>query len=114
MIVESGPGAPGSATTGPKQNDSTSIITDCGSALKKHRVIRALLAGPLHRFQAEKFPVSDHALPSTVSELRKDGLEIIAKRITVPGYGGQAAHLAEYHLAPESRQKALQIIGAGR
>lgn len=82
------------------------------TALKKHRVIRALLAGPLHRFQAERFPISDHALPSTISELRRDGLDIDARRITVAGYGGKAAHLAEYTLAPESRSKAIRMLGA--
>lgn len=110
MIGEAGPATLAGVDAGPDKTNSGVSIPRSRTALKKHRVIRALLAGPLHRFQAEQFPVSDHALPSTVSELRKDGLEIVARRITVAGYAGQAAHLAEYRLAPESRQKALQLL----
>lgn len=78
---------------------------------KYARVLRRLLEGPLHRFDAEKFPVSDHTLPSTVSELKRRGVTIQARLIRLPGYGGNGAHVAEYSLAEESRARALQIIG---
>lgn len=73
-------------------------------------MLRALLDGPLNRFEAERYPVSDHVLNSTVSELKKRGLEIYAQMIRLPGYGGQGAHVAEYRLAESSRQRALQLI----
>ena len=38
--------------------------------LKRQRLVRRLLQGPLHRFEAEKHPVFDHCLPSTISELK--------------------------------------------
>lgn len=76
------------------------------------RVLRRLLEGPLHRFEAEKHPVSDHVLNSTVSQLKKRGLEINSKLICLPGYSGEDAYVALYELAAESRQKALQLIGA--
>lgn len=75
------------------------------------RVLRALLAGPLNRFEAEKYPISDHVLNSTVSELKKRGVEIHAQMIRLPGYGGLGARVAEYRLDPGSRQRALELIG---
>lgn len=75
------------------------------------RVLRRLLQGPLHRFEAERYPVSDHVLNSTVSELKKRGLEIHSILIHLPGYSRAGVYVAEYTLAPESRQRALQLIG---
>lgn len=82
--------------------------------LKYVRVLRRLLQGPLHRFEAEKFPVSDHVLNSTVSELKKRGVEITSKLIHLPGYSRAGAYVALYSLVETSRQRALQLIGAGR
>lgn len=80
--------------------------------LKWVRVLRRLLEGPLHRFDAEKFPVSDHCLPSTVSELnRRNGISITSKLIRLPGYSRAGAYVAEYSLAEESRQAAYKLIG---
>lgn len=78
------------------------------------RVLRRLLVGPLHRFEAEKFPVSDHVLNSTVSELKKRGLQINSTLICLPGYSRAGAYVALYELAAESRQRALQLIEAGK
>lgn len=75
------------------------------------RVLRALLDGPLNRMQAERAPVFDHVLNSTVSELKKRGIEIHAQMIRLPGYAGLGAHVAEYRLAETSRQRALELIG---
>lgn len=78
------------------------------------RVLRRLLVGPLHRFEAEKFPVSDHVLNSTISELKKRGLQINSTLICLPGYSRAGAYVALYELAEESRQRALQLIEAGK
>lgn len=81
------------------------------AALKYQRVLRRLLDGPLNRFEAEAYPVSDHTLPSTVSELKRRGVTISAQLVRLPGYDGRGVHVAEYRLAEESRQRALQLIG---
>lgn len=78
------------------------------------RVLRRLLDGPLHRLEAEQYPVSDHVLNSTISELKKRGLEISSKLICLPGYSRAGAYVAEYTLAAASRQHALQLIQAGQ
>jgi len=78
------------------------------------RVLQRLLEGPLHRFEAEKYPVSDHVLNSTVSELKRRGLEIHSKLIHLPGYSRAGVYVAEYTLATESRQRALQLVGGER
>lgn len=79
--------------------------------LKWVRVLRRLLEGPLHRFDAERFPVSDHCLPSTVSELnRRPGITITSKLIRLPGYSRAGAYVALYELAEESRQRAQELI----
>jgi hypothetical protein len=97
---------------------SIAIEQHDSSALKPEpkyvRVLRRLLDGPLNRFEAERFPVSDHVLNTTVSELKKRGVEIYAQMIRLPGYGGHGAHVAQYTLAPQSRQRALELIGAGQ
>ena len=74
------------------------------------RVLRRLLAGPLHRFEAEQYPVSDHVLNSTVSELKKRGVNINSTLVCLPGYSRAGAYVALYELAEESRQRALQLI----
>lgn len=78
------------------------------------RVLRRLLQGPLHRFEAERYPVSDHVLNSTIAELKKRGLDIKSERIQLPGYSGADANVALYELTEESRQRALQLIEAAR
>lgn len=75
------------------------------------RVLQRLLQGPLHRFEAENYPVSDHVLNSTVSELKKRGLKITSDLICLPGYSRAGAYVALYKLAEESRQRALELIG---
>lgn len=97
---------------------NTSIQPQHVAALKPEpkycRVLRRLLDGPLHRFEAEKFPVSDHVLNSTISELKKRGLGINSTLICLPGYSRAGAYVALYSLDPESRQKALQLIEAAQ
>ena len=64
--------------------------------------------------EAEQFPVSDHVLNSTVSELKRRGLEIDSKLICLPGYSRAGAYIALYTLAESSRQRAVQLIEAGK
>jgi hypothetical protein len=76
-------------------------------------VLSALLAGSLTTFQAERAPVFDHCLPSTISELRKSGFSIATRIVTVAGYHGLPARIAEYNLAPESRDRAGRAVRCG-
>jgi hypothetical protein len=78
---------------------------------KWQRVTKRLLAGPVHRMEAEKAPVFDHCLPSTISELKKDfGLVIHARMIRLPGYARLGAHVAEYRLDEQSMELARQLV----
>lgn len=62
------------------------------------------------RFQAER-ELSDHVLPSTISALQAKGLTIFRREVIVPGYQGIETRCCEYWLAPESRQRALELLG---
>jgi hypothetical protein len=105
-------GAAGNSTApGLEGKDSNGSIPQAGAAHKRDRVLGALLAGPLTTFQAEKAPVFDHCLPSTVSELRKAGFIIATRIVTVSGYHGLPARIAEYTLAADSRGRAARAIG---
>jgi hypothetical protein len=104
--------APTGIGNGLDHQNGISKLNDDGAALKYRRVLKRLLEGPLHRFEAEKFPVSDHCLPTTISELRKRGVDINVKMIRLPGYAGLGANVAQYTLADGSRERALQLIGA--
>lgn len=80
--------------------------------LKRQRVVRRLLEGSLHRFQAERDPVYDHCLPSTISELRKVfGLDFHVRTVRLLGYAGRGAYVAEYSLAQESVSDARRLVG---
>lgn len=81
---------------------------------KKVRLLNALLDGPRTSFQLEGAPVFDHCANSTVSELRKAGVEILTEMITVPGYGGEPARIARYSLTTKARDKALEIVGGAQ
>lgn len=105
--------------TTPGQEDSKSHRNSSSTRPVKKwvRVLAAFVRGErLHRFAAEQ-RVSDHTLPSTVSELQKKGVKIDRRDHTVPGYRGERAHVALYWLNvdPEnvSRARALLAIEAG-
>lgn len=106
-------GAPTGIEATREINDSAAKIAQETAALKYLRVLRRLLEGPLHRFEAERYPVSDHVLNSTVSELKKRGLVIHSKLIRLPGYSGLGANVAEYTLAPESIAHAKRLLAGG-
>ncbi len=84
--------------------------TNIAGARKWTRVLDALLRAPLNRFDAERYPISDHTLPSTVSELKRRGLLIHAQLVRLPGFGSQGAHVAEYRLDEQSRSRALALL----
>jgi hypothetical protein len=84
------------------------------STPKKIRLLTALVDGPKNSFQLEKHPTYDHCPNSTVSELRKAGVEILTEMVSVPGYGGEPARIARYSLTPKSRDRALQMIGGAQ
>jgi hypothetical protein len=106
--------APAGTGNGLTLTERTPTVIAEPCALKYVRVLKRLLEGPLHRFEAEKFPVSDHCLPSTISELRKRGIDFNVKTIRLPGYAGQGANVAEYTLADQSRELALELIGGAK
>lgn len=77
---------------------------------KWQRVLRALLSGKSYnRFEAER-ALSDHCLHSTVSGLQRKGLTIHRRYETVPGYMGSPTDVCRYWLAPESLQKARELL----
>lgn len=105
-------------TKGHDQNTSGSNSPRIQSAhklkpgTKQFRVLDRLVVRPLHRVAAEKFPISDHCLPSTISELRKRyGLDFDVTTIELPGYAGKGARVAEYKLTEESWNKAMVLVG---
>lgn len=78
---------------------------------KKFRLLAAIVDGPKTSFELEKAPVFDHCANSTVSEWRKQGLDIRTEMVTVAGYAGESAHIARYSLAPASLDRALRLLG---
>ena len=89
---------------------------------KKIRLVEAIYESPKTSFELEKHPTYDHCPNSTVSELRKAGIEIHTEMVTIPGYGGEPARIAlgvacHPHLACRARvvlQAALSTTRAWR
>lgn len=74
------------------------------------RITRALLDGrTLNRFDANR-EHRDSCLNTTISQLERRGLTILRKNETVPGAFGPV-HVCRYWLAPESRARALELLG---
>lgn len=101
-------------TAGTRENTGDARKSSATSApaqpRKWRRILQALVDGrTLNRFEAAR-ELRDHVLPSTVSELEKRGLTIHRKGETVPGAFGPA-HCCRYWLAPESRARALELLG---
>lgn len=63
---------------------------------KKQAILEALRRGSLNRFEAER--LGDHCLNTTVSELRKEGHNIVACQEMVPTRFGREARVKRYHL----------------
>lgn len=85
-----------------------------GPERKWRRVLRALIWGSLNRFQAERHPVRDHCLNSTVAELRRDmGIVIADAWETVPCHSGTATQrVKRYWVArdPDSLRHARELL----
>ena len=78
------------------------------------RVLRALVERPsLHRFDAERDPeIRDHVLPSTICDLQQKGLCVNRELIELPGYGDGIAHVAQYSLDSENRERARRLLAS--
>ncbi|HMN42944.1 MAG TPA: helix-turn-helix domain-containing protein [Povalibacter sp.] len=109
------PNSKWAAPTGSPQDQQhcTTESSHHGAALKprakKLRLLDALLTGPKTSFELEKAPVFDHCANSTVSEWRKQGIDIRTEMVTVAGYGGEPAHIARYSLAPKAIEQATRL-----
>lgn len=87
--------------------------------LKWRRSLRALLERSgsddprtwLNRFVAERV-CHDHTLPSTISELaRTKGLSFERRDLDVAGYAGERARVTGYRVAPQSLDRARELLG---
>lgn len=79
--------------------------------LKWKRVLSAMLAGEsFNRFEAER-QLHDHCLHTTVSELEGRGVCILRQWESVPGYQNIPTRVVRYWLAPESRSRAMSLLG---
>jgi len=77
---------------------------------KWERVLRALLTGKsFNRFEAER-ELADHVLPSTVAGLQSKGLTIFRHDERIPGFQNIPTICSRYRLAPESYQKARELL----
>ena len=101
----------GSGTQGREQGSAT-VPSAQRPERKWRRVLMALLAGSLNRWEATRAPIKDWCLPSTVSELEKRGVTIQRKAETVPGSYGDV-HCQRYWVAPESREVAARLLAGG-
>lgn len=76
---------------------------------KWRRVLRALLDGrTLNRFEAAR-ELKDWCLNTTISQLEARGVTILRRDESVPGAFGPV-HCCRYTLAPESAERARQLI----
>jgi hypothetical protein len=69
---------------------------------KKARVLHALCCGKkITRFDAERL-LHDHALNSTISQLKNDsGVDILRPMVTVPNFLGGFTRCCEYAINPQ-------------
>lgn len=101
--VLAGTSSPGLKNT-TQQNDSK-------PSLKWKRVLQAFYYGrSLNRFESTR-ELRDWCLHSTVSVLQGKGVVILRRDELVPGYQGIPTHVCRYWLAPESRQRASELLG---
>jgi len=106
--------AVGLMTTTASITDSSVDISSKATPLKWQRVLAALETGAsFNRFEAERI-LHDHCLHSTVSTIQKMGVTIMRRMETVRGYHGMATSVCRYWLAPESRARALILLGDNR
>lgn len=92
---------------------ATTKANNINPPTKLERVLTALLTrGSLNRLEAEKPPVFDHALNSTMScELsRRLGLTFSSTPEKCIGYSGQSVHYNRYRLLPGSIEPAQKAV----
>ena len=100
-------GAPGSDTNATRRGNSTTPRPP----RKWARVLSGFLSGrSFNRFQAER-ELADHCLHTTVSQLEARGVKINRVDEVVPGFQGTPTHCKRYHLAVDSRQRAMDLLG---
>lgn len=100
-------GVPGLENNSPRNHTTTK------RPLKWRRVLAALHAGrSFNRFEAER-ALADHCLHTTVSVLQGKGVTILRCDEVVPGYAGIPTHVTRYWLAPDSRNRAAELLGLG-
>ncbi len=108
-LKRSGPDALSDAAPG--QVQSYSANNSNRQPLKWKRVLRAFYEGnTLNRFEAER-SVNDHCLHSTVSTIQAKGVAILRKTERVPGFMGIPTECCRYWIAPQSRQRARELLG---
>ena len=106
------PGAVGSSATGQMPKGNATSIARREAAHKWRRTLFALLQGPHDSFQLERDPVYDHCPNSTVSDLKKRGVEILAEMIEVRGYAGIPTRIARYSLTGAGREAARRLLAS--
>jgi len=108
-LKRNGPDALADAAPGQKQ--ITYGLNSTRPPLKWKRVLRAFYQGEtLNRFEAERF-LHDHCLHSTVSAIQAKGVTILRKTERVPGFMGIPTECCRYRIAPESLQRARELLG---
>lgn len=75
---------------------------------KAGRVLLALCAGSLHRFEAER--LGDHTLPSTISRLEGYGVPIERKPLSVPTRFGRRARVMSYWVPASARADVRAMV----
>jgi len=109
-IQRESPGTAGGGIPGIENNTHRNHTTS-KRPLKWRRVLTALHAGrSFNRFEAER-ALADHCLHTTVSVLQGKGLTILRRDEVVPGYAGTPTHVNRYWLAPDSRERAAELLG---
>lgn len=97
--------------TGPRTTEQAQHTTRSPRPLKWRRVLSALVSGrSFNRFEAER-ELHDHCLHTTASVLQGKGLTILRRDEVVPGYAEIPTHVTRYWLAPESRERAAELLG---
>lgn len=112
--------SPPEGAGGPDIGNTSGFNRSTSRAEKKwRRSLREILARSdtsdertwLHRFIAERV-CGDHTLPSTISELeRAKGIRFERREVTVAGHAGEPARVMAYRISPESRARALELLG---
>lgn len=121
MNEEDDSGAAGNSATSPTTKaNSTANLSPTTNArnsqipTKRARLLYALLDGPKDSFELERAPVHDHCANSTVSELKKAGVNIAAQMIEVAGFAGITTRIARYSLTESGRVAAVKFLGRGK